>query len=160
MTSRDLFGHPLRPEQLDFKQTLDMTASIRWGSSYFRISAQGACKSIALSTPDLPDLGPRWRAALAVLYPGRRPGEVNAKEAARDLGVDYRTVEAYAGGQKPRSDVLWQAFRRHGRRFLVLLAPELAPPSEAELLRAADALRETSAELAGAIAAVAKGETS
>lgn len=148
--STDLFGVPLvtRPKIEQLRLGLGMGRQLRWGETVLTVSLDSFSGSMGLSAVDLPDLGPRWAKALVVLYPGRRPGEVNAKEAASDLGVDPRTVEGYAQGQIPRADVLWCAFRRHGRRLLVTLAPELAPPSEHEILRAADALRQASTALA------------
>jgi len=160
MTERDLLGHPLpvitkMPAQLPLN--LSMGVSIRWGNVSLAVSRDPACGSIVAFPVDLPELGARWASALKVLYPGRRPGELNHKACARALGVSPRTAEGWGAGQEPSGKHLWAALRVHGRRMLALLAPELAPPSAIELLQVAERLCASSAELAGAIAAIAKG---
>lgn len=155
----DLFGHDT-PERGPVKQlglNLGMGVTIRWGGTSFRVSVDAGAASTCLSPPDLPDLGPRWAEALKLFYPGRKPGELDHKRCAIALGVEPRTAEGWAAGQPPRGEYLWRAFRRHGRAFLVALAPELSPPTEAELLTAAASLRTASAELADAIAKLAEG---
>ncbi|MBC7906903.1 MAG: hypothetical protein H7Y60_09180 [Rhodospirillaceae bacterium] len=157
---RDLLGFPLtggknKPSQLPLK--LSMGVSIRWGAASLTVSKDPACGSIVAFPVDLPELGARWAHALKALYPGRKPGELDHKRCAKDLGVSPRTAEGWAGGQEPSGKYLWVALGRHGRRMLALLAPELAPPTAMELLRVAESLCSSSAELAGAIAKLAKG---
>lgn len=160
-TDHDLFGQAVPEPVMVAKQLpmhLGMGMTLSWGSSYLRVSSDVASGSIRLSAVDLPDLGPRWAAALKLFWPGRKPGELDAKRCATAMAVDPRTAEAWAAGQAPRGEYLWRALALHGRAFLVALAPELAPPSEAELLGAAEALRSTSIELAEAMTRLAKGE--
>ncbi|MBR9970827.1 hypothetical protein [Magnetospirillum sulfuroxidans] len=158
MIDRDLLGDPVavmvkKPAQLPLN--LSMGVSIRWGGVSLTVSRDRTCGSIVAVPVDLPDFGVRWAAALKVLYPGRRIGELDYKLCARALAVSPRTVEGYAAGQPPGGKVWWRAWNLHKQRLCLLVAPELAPPSVAELLRAAEAMRATSGDIAVALAVIA-----
>lgn len=159
-TERDLLGDPVpvtRPVARQLALNLGMGVSVAWGHhSRLIVSLDTHDGTTRLTPVDLPDLGPRWAEALRRFYPGRKPGELDAKRCAQALGCEPRTAEGWGLGQAPRGEYLWRACRLHGRAFLAALAPELSPPTEAELLHAAEALRSTSAELAEAIGRLAR----
>lgn len=160
MTLRDLLGDPVAAAPKKASQlalNLSMGVSIRWGGQSLAVSLDPDCGSIVALPVDFPEFGPRWAAALKVLYPGRKAGELNHKGCARALGVSPRTAEGWGGGQAPNGKVFWRAWHLHRARLLALLAPELAPPGTVELLATAERLRSSNAELAGAVAALTKG---
>ena len=84
-------------------------------------------------------IGQRWGAALRLRYPGRKPGELDAKRCAAAFGVSPRTAEGWAAGQSPYAKHLLRGWRLHGA---ALVFEVLAPGTDAARLARIESMRD------------------
>lgn len=98
-------------------------------------------------------VGERWAAILRRRY----PGPFAAKRAARELGRDPRTVEAWLAGQAPLLHMAIAAAVRWRDPLLLFELAGVAPPTEAEIAAGLDEMRRDLDRLAARIAELRGG---